>query len=51
VKFKLAHGSYLQVAQVTGATVQKENRELLVFEKKNNEWKIARYVQQKDFSK
>ncbi len=28
----------------TGDTVPEENRELFIFEKENNEWKIARYM-------
>jgi hypothetical protein len=27
-----------------GMTVLEENRELLVFERENNDWKIARYM-------
>lgn len=28
----------------TGATVPEENRELFIFEKENDDWKIARYM-------
>ncbi len=44
IAFAITTSKGTTLIHATGDTVPEENRELFVFEKENNEWKIARYM-------
>ncbi|MBN4085256.1 nuclear transport factor 2 family protein [Flavobacteriaceae bacterium AH-315-B10] len=44
IAFAITTSKGTTLIHATGNTVPEENRELFIFEKENNEWKIARYM-------
>jgi uncharacterized protein (TIGR02246 family) len=44
IAFAITTSKGTTLIHATGDTMPEENRELFVFEKENNEWKIARYM-------
>ncbi len=44
IAFAITTSKGTTLIHATGETVPEENRELFIFEKENNEWKIARYM-------
>jgi len=44
IAFAITTSKGTTLIHATGDTVSEENRELFVFEKENNKWKIARYM-------